>query len=95
MRAFVGVTDGEWFELLSSQEHLVEINFWQPSGSTRFRALDQGELFLFKLHSPENCIVGGGFFGYYSLLPVSLAWQTFQLANGAGSIDEMRQRIAH
>jgi putative restriction endonuclease len=93
LRAFIGITDGDWFDLLSSLENLEEINFWQPSGNTRFRALEQGELFLFKLHSPRNYIVGGGFFGYSTLLPVSVAWQTFQQANGAHSLKEMRQRI--
>jgi hypothetical protein len=38
-----------------------EVNFWQPSGSRRFRVWQAGEPFLFKLHSPENFIVGGGF----------------------------------
>ena len=61
--AFVGITDGDWFSLLSSQSGLEEINFWQPSGNTRFRALNQGELFLFKLHKPRNSIVGGSFEG--------------------------------
>jgi putative restriction endonuclease len=77
----------------SSLPSLEEINFWQPGGGTRFRALEQGEIFLFKLHSPRNYIVGGGFFGYSTLMPVSLAWQTFQQANGAHSLTEMRQRI--
>jgi putative restriction endonuclease len=93
LRAFIGITDGDWFELLSSLQSLEEINFWQPSGNARFRALEQGELFLFKLHSPRNFIVGGGFFGYSTLLPVSLAWDTFRQANGANSLREMRQRI--
>ncbi|HKZ21529.1 MAG TPA: hypothetical protein VJQ57_15665 [Acidimicrobiia bacterium] len=81
MRAFIGVTDGDWYKLLSAMERLDEINFWQPSGNSVFRALNRGELFLFKLHSPENFIVGGGFFGYSTLLPVSLAWETFREAN--------------
>ena len=39
---------------------LDEVNFWQPSGGRRFHALEPGEPFLFKLHYPENAIVGGG-----------------------------------
>jgi len=39
------------------------VNFWQPSGKQQFRALAPGELFLFKLHSPDNFIVGGGDLG--------------------------------
>ncbi|MGB4220904.1 MAG: hypothetical protein WBJ50_06455 [Smithellaceae bacterium] len=63
MKAFVGITDRDWFELLSSLPQLDEVNFWQPSGKQQFRALAPGELFLFKLHSPDNFIVGGGDLG--------------------------------
>lgn len=93
MRAFIGVTDGDWFEFLSQEKHLDEVNFWQPSGNVAFRALSPGELFLFKLHSPHNYIVGGGFFAHFTLLPVSLAWGAFDRSNGAGSLEEMRRRI--
>ena len=93
MKAFVGVTDFEWFTHLSSIENIDEINFWQPSGSSLFRALKSGEPFLFKLHSPRNYIVGGGFFAHSSILPVSLAWDAFDIKNGATSLSEMRNRI--
>jgi putative restriction endonuclease len=95
MNAFVGVTDGDWFDLLASEEHLDEVNFWQPSGNTQFRALIPGELFLFKLHSPNDFIVGGGLFAHSSLLPVSLAWDAFGVSNGAVSLSQMRSRIEH
>ena len=94
MQAYIGVTDREWFGLLRNLPHLEEINFWQPSGNTQFRALNPGELFLFKLHSPYNFIVGGAFFAYSSILPISLAWETFQEANGARNLLEMRSRVA-
>lgn len=93
MKIFVGVTDFEWFSYLSSIENIDEVNFWQPSGSTRFQALKPGEPFLFKLHSPRNYIVGGGFFAHSSILPVSLAWNAFDKKNGATSLSEMRNRI--
>jgi putative restriction endonuclease len=92
-KAFVGITDGDWFEFLSHRPELSECNFWQPGGSVRFKALNRGDLFLFKLHSPNNYIVGGGFFETSSLLPVSLAWETFGPMNGVGSLPQMRQRI--
>jgi putative restriction endonuclease len=92
MKAYVGVTDSAWFDLLRSQGHLDEVNFWQPGGSRQFRALAEGDLFLFKLHSPQNFIVGGGLFAHSSLLPISLAWSAFGIANGASSLEEMRQR---
>src|SRR5581483_2449899 len=93
MRFFVGITDRDWFEHLSAIEDLDELNFWQPSGNVQFRALQIGEPFLFKLHSPDNFIVGGGFFSHSSIMPVSLAWQAFGVKNGAASEDEMRGRI--
>jgi hypothetical protein len=53
----VAVTDGDWFRVLRERGP-DEVNFWQPSGSRTFRALELGEPFLFKPHSPENYIVG-------------------------------------
>jgi putative restriction endonuclease len=94
MKAFVGITDRDWFELLSTISTLTEANFWQPSGNRQFKALNPGELFLFKLHSPDNFIVGGGFFAHFSVLPISLAWESFEIANGAQSLEQMRTRIA-
>ena len=94
MNFFIGITDQAWFDSLSSFPDIDEINFWQPSGKTTFRALQPGELFLFKLHSPNDYIVGGGFFAHSTLLPISLVWEAFQEKNGANSLLEMRQRIA-
>jgi putative restriction endonuclease len=92
MRAFLGVTDWDWFDLLRNRP-LEEVNFWQPGGSRVFRALQPGELFLFKLHSPRDFVVGGGVFAHATLLPISLAWETFGLANGATTLLEMRTRL--
>ena len=89
----VAVTDSDWFELLRQQPNLSEVNFWAPSAAS-FRALEPGELFLFKLHSPRNMIVGGGIFAYANTLPCSLAWEAFREANGAQSFPQMRARIA-
>jgi putative restriction endonuclease len=93
MKAFVGVTDHDWFKTLSAMPDIDEVNFWQPSGSSQFRALNPGELFLFKLHSPLNFIVGGGFFAHSNICPVNLAWDAFGEKNGALSLEEMRRRI--
>jgi putative restriction endonuclease len=93
LRAYVGVTDGDWFELLQSQSALDEVNFWQPGGNRLFRVLAPGEPFLFKLHSPNNFVVGGGVFAHATLLPASLAWESFGVANGASTLAEMRRRI--
>lgn len=93
MKSFVGVTDRDWFNLLSSIKAPDEVNFWQPSGNRLFKALSPGELFIFKLHYPDNFIVGGGFFAHSTLLPISLAWESFGIYNGASSLFEMRQRV--
>ena len=95
MRFFVAITDSNWFSHLSQGEWPEEVNFWQPSGSTTFRALQPGEPFLFKLHSPDDFIVGGGFFSHFSILPVSLAWKAFGTDNGAETEAEVRARIEH
>jgi putative restriction endonuclease len=92
VRLVVAVTDYEWFAHLRNLEGLPEVNFWSPSDVT-FRALEPGELFLFKLHAPRNYIVGGGIFTYSNALPCSLAWEAFGEANGAASLSEMRARI--
>jgi len=89
----IAVTDDDWFEMLRRQPNLAEVNFWAPSAAS-FRALQPGELFLFKLHAPRNAIVGGGIFAYANALPCSLAWEAFGEANGARSAREMRTRIA-
>jgi putative restriction endonuclease len=90
---FVAVTDQSWFDLLS-RECPEEVNFWQPSGARNFVALSAGELFLFKLHAPNDFIVGGGVFSHASNVPLSLAWDAFGIKNGVHSLAEMRGRIA-
>jgi putative restriction endonuclease len=92
IRLIVAVTDRDWFDHLRSLAGLNEVNFWAPS-ATPFRALAPGELFLFKLHSPDNFIVGGGVFAHANIFPCSLAWDAFGEANGAASLEEMRARI--
>jgi putative restriction endonuclease len=92
MRLFVAITDSDWFSYLSSLSP-DECNFWQPSGNVSFKALQIGEPFLFKLHSPDDYVVGGGFFSHSTILPVSLAWEAFGQKNGATTLQEMRSRV--
>jgi hypothetical protein len=73
LRFFVGITDRDWFDFLSGLDGLDEVNFWQPSGNVQFRA----EPFLFKLHNPDDFIVGGGFFSHFTILPASIVWKAF------------------
>lgn len=93
MRAFVAITDNDWFAFLRRQPELREVNFWQPKGGRQFRALAPGQPLLFKLHAPHHVIAGGGFFATFSILPMSLAWSTFGVQNGAPTAEAMRERI--
>lgn len=93
MYAFVAITDNDWYRHLAALPGVDEVNFWQPSGGRGFHALSPGEPLLFKLHAPEDFIVGGGFFVKHTVLPVSLAWEAFGGKNGAASLEEMRARI--
>jgi putative restriction endonuclease len=93
MRAYVGVTDGDWYRFLAERPELSEVNFWRPAGGREFRALRVGEPFFFKTHHPHNRVVGGGFYSDFAPLPVSEAWELFGLANGTSSLDEMRRRV--
>jgi putative restriction endonuclease len=92
VKLVVAITDLDWFESLRNRSDLTEVNFWAPSGAA-FRALEPGEVFLFKLHAPHNFIVGGGVFTWANSFPCSLAWEAFGQANGAASLEQMRARI--
>ncbi|MQA92504.1 MAG: HNH endonuclease [Gemmatimonas sp.] len=95
MNAFVASTDSKWFEFLSSQADVDEVNFWMPKRwGGRFRVLRRGEPLLFKLKAPYNAIAGGGFFEHYTELPISRAWDSFGTKNGAASLSEVRLSIA-
>jgi putative restriction endonuclease len=94
MKYWVGVTDDEWFHFLASKKP-DEVNFWKPGAETGFSAIPSGAPFLFKLHSPHNFIVGGGYFVKYSVLPLSLAWLAFGEKNGTASQEECRKKILH
>ena len=92
MHYWVGITDRDWFENLR-RINPEEVNFWQPSDRAP-RRMEAGWPFLFKLHSPHNYIVGGGFFIRFTILPCFLAWDAFRENNGASSLAELVERIA-
>jgi putative restriction endonuclease len=89
----VAVTDDDRFEMLPTQPNLTEVNFGAPSASN-FLAPQPGELFLFKLHSPRNVMVGGGVFASSRNMPFSLAGRRLAKANDAWSAVEVRERVA-
>jgi len=71
VKLWIGITNDDWFPHLSEAKP-DEVNFWQPTGSRTFQVLQPGELFLFKLNSPNNYNVGGGHFVRSTPLPASL-----------------------
>jgi HNH endonuclease len=89
----IAVTDYGWYTTLLNQPALDEVNFWKPSATRATRAPEFSP-FLFKLRSPHGAICGFGYFARYSRLPDWLAWDTFGVANGCTSLEEMQQRIA-
>jgi hypothetical protein len=89
---YIGNTDYHWFSYLKSINP-EDVNFWQPGGNLRFRAILEGAPFLLWLKSPVNKIAGIGFFSSHSLLPVDFAWEVFQERNGARTYEEFYSKI--
>ncbi len=58
-KGYIALTDPDWYQYLSSQPRLDEVNFWQPHGDHVFRALSPGETFFFKLRAPHRAIGSG------------------------------------
>ena len=92
MKFWVGVTDKAWYEHLRVLTP-DEVNFWQPTPRRLAEFLEAGVPFLFKLHAPDNYVVGGGFFVRFSALPARLAWEAFEEKNGVTDYGALRKRI--
>jgi putative restriction endonuclease len=101
-KLYVGITDTEWMNFIrrknNTNELGKEINFWTP-GSTQFKALEPGELFLFKMHDRQGNpdengeIVGGGYFLDFQQMTISEAWKRFGYGNGCASETELSIKI--
>jgi putative restriction endonuclease len=87
-------TDVTWFNFLSQQPGIDEVNFWQPGGGNVFKRLQPGELFLFRLKSPINMIAGGGVFFHGSIYPLNAAWDAFGIKNGTSDFVQFANLIA-
>ena len=84
MRGRVLVTDHNWFEFLSRQTDLDEVNFWQPAGPRPLKQLKPGDPVFFKHHKEDGgAIAGLGFFANFTACQVWLAWEAFGEKNGA------------
>jgi putative restriction endonuclease len=93
VKAYVGVTDIDWYKYLSSRSSIREANFWRPYGSRAFKILVPGEPFIFKTKAPLNQIVGGAIFEGFVSLNISRAWEFFGEGNGVSSPDALVDRI--
>jgi len=92
MKFWVGITDKNWYEYLRDRSP-DEVNFWQPGPRRLAAFLQPGAPFLFKLHAPNNVIVGGGFFVRFSVLPARLAWEAFRENNGVPDYVALKRRV--
>ena len=92
MTFYIGITDERWFDFLKDLPK-EDVNFWRLGQFRNFHILPEGGLFLFKLHSPNDFIVGGGYYLSHQEMPLSLAWDSFGQYNGVSNIGELRDRI--
>ncbi len=94
MHGVILVTDHDWFQFLSRQVDLDEVNFWRPSDTRTPKQLEPGMPMLFKLKKHYgDWIVGWGVFARHDVFPAWLAWEAFDIKNGAASFAEFRQRV--
>lgn len=98
---YVGITDTNWFNLLKSDFNERKlgkyINFWTP-GTKEFKALEPGDLFLFKLHNRKTTgekgeIVGGAFFSHFEKQTIDDAWKKYGRGNGRESLQIMKESL--
>jgi putative restriction endonuclease len=89
LRAFFAVTDPGWLRTLA-ESGATEVNFWQPRPTAvRHPA---GTPWIFKVRGTDR-IAGFGFFSYWTIMPLAVAWETFGQANGAQSYGEMVRSV--
>ena len=89
---YVANTDNEWFDFLKARSPLEDVNFWKPTPQT-FRAIDEGQLFVFRLKSPRNRIGGYGVLASSINVPIQLAWDSLGDRNGSPSMAHMISAI--
>jgi len=92
MKYYVAVTTDAFYFQLRDDNPKQPINFWRPT-TRAFRALAPGDLFLFKLHSPRDYVVGGGTFSEFRIHTAAQAWKEFGSRNGARSETELIERL--
>jgi putative restriction endonuclease len=89
---YVANTDNEWFDFLKARSPLEDVNFWKPTPGT-FRAINEQQLFVFRLKSPRNKIGGYGVLASSISVPIQLAWDSLGERNGSPSMAHMISAI--
>jgi len=89
VKAFVAVTDPDWLRTLAATGP-TEVNFWQPRPTSVRQP--EGTPWIFKVRGTDR-IAGFGFFSYWTVMPLAVAWETFGTANGVRGYGEMVQRV--
>lgn len=98
---YIGITDTDWMTFIRKKQKLGQIgnqiNFWTPGNQT-FKAIEPGDLFVFKLHSNSSKgekgeIVGAGYYVGFERIPFEKAWQRFEYGNGAETKEHMISSI--
>lgn len=92
MEYYIGNTDYEWYKFLR-KENPEDINFWQPGGLSKFKAIPHGSPFLLKLKYPINKVAGVGFFSSHSILPIHFVWEVFGTRNGTKDYNDFYNKI--
>jgi putative restriction endonuclease len=93
MKGVIAITDWDWFTFLGAQPDIDEVNFWRPSDTSK-PGFPPGTPLIFKLKKKHgDWIVGFGTFARHSVLPEWMAWEAFEVRNGAPTAAEMRRRI--
>lgn len=110
-KIYVGVTDYDWFHFLKGNLSLKpikqgsltkiaqgqEVDFWRSAASGEFKALEPGDLFLFKLRNNKNNsqlngeIVGGAYFSRFEFHAGIAAWNLYGSRNGCASLQDFQK----
>jgi putative restriction endonuclease len=93
---FIANTDRAWFDFLSTRAQagrVDEVNFWVPKATVPMKNMLPGELVLFRLRSPDNCIAGYGFYAHFAVVDLHTAWSAFGWKNGDPDKLRFFQRI--
>lgn len=85
---YLANTDHDWFDFLKAKQPLEEVNFWKPSHQT-FKAIQEGELFAFRLTAPRDVVAGYGILVSSLNVTIQFAWDSLGIANGHNSLLEM------